>query len=267
MPREVVVDRYLSRERNVLAARAAFGPLFADYLEHSRRWVGEPDGLVGVMMRQGLASAALYLTCRPRDEETAWTINFPEPPLNIFITASAAQGHVAGRYFDTNVKSTDHNRLFVQTASRSRKPHLSVIEVSGFDVLQILDQYYRQSEQATTRFIEGAADEYLMIMALPGIDEAWLQSLPREEARRFPEWPGMHLIEQRPVSFSCRCNSEQIVTIVEGIFRDRADELFGADISVEVQCPRCGQAYRITREEFERHAAQRQRPPEERHDA
>jgi hypothetical protein len=260
MAREVRITRSLLRERNLLAARGVFTPLFDDYLAHTRRWVGEPDGLVWVMMRQGLAAAALYLTCRPTDEQTAWTFNFPEPPLNIFVSADAGRGEVAGRFFDADVRATDRNRLFVQTVRRAREPYLSVIEVRGFDLLAILERYYAQSEQATARFFEHDGDEFSMLMALPGVDEPWLRGLTREEGAALLRGPDARTLEERPVVFGCTCGATRILEIMAGMFGDRAEELFHGDPSVEVRCPRCGKAYRIARPAFDETVARR--PPD-----
>ncbi len=271
MCQPVLIDRYLSRERNVLFARGVFTPLFADYHTHSRKWVGEPDGLVRVMMHQGLAAAALYLTCRPTDEQTAWTVNLPEPPLNLFFAADAESGRVAGRFFDQHVRSAPRSRLFVQTVRRRGRRHLSVIEVTGFDILAMLEQYCAQSEQAAARFFEGAGNEHLMLMALPGVDEDWLCGLTREAAIEFARDPSLSLIERRPVAFGCQCTPERILEITVGIFRDDPAELFAQDDRVEVNCPRCGRSYVLTREDFtegltrQRASGERGQPPDDDH--
>lgn len=256
MPGEALIERYTSRERNVLAARGAFGELFAAWLEHARAWIGEPDGLAYAMMRQGLAAAALYLTCRPRDEQTAWTVNLPEPPLNVFFTADAAAGRVVGRTFLDHVRAKPSSRLFVQLARPRGEPHVSVIDVTGFDVLSILEQYYAQSEQATARFFEREGDTFLMLMALPGVEEAWLRSIDAGEAEAFIDGPETRLIERRAVAFGCSCDERRVIEVTSGMFRDRLDELFGGEEEIEIYCPRCGRAYAVTRPEFERARAE-----------
>ena len=227
------VQRFISRERNLLLARADFRPVFEEYVAHSRTWVGDPQGLVLKMMRQGLAAAGLYLTCRPRDETTAWTINLPEPPLNIFVTCDAGAGTVVGRYFTEHVKAAPHNRLIVQTVRSTGEPQLSAIEVHGFDVLRIFEEYYDQSEQLPVRFFELGNGDYLMLVALPGIDEPWLRALTPAEAAALLAAPDTSLIERRPVRFACVCSPEKIHEIVAGVFRGKADELFGDQPSVE----------------------------------
>jgi hypothetical protein len=247
-----LIDRYTLRARNVLAARGTFTALFEAYLEHARRWVGEPDGLVHAMMRQGLAAAALYLTCRPTDEHTAWTLNLPEPPLNIFFSADASRDRVVGCHFLENVQAGPHSRLFVQLARSRGEPHLSVIEVTGFDVLDILERYYVQSEQATARFFELPGQVFLMLMALPGVDEPWLREVTPEEARALLDGADSRWLERRTVVFGCACDEERIRAIAAGIFRNQLDELFGSDAAAEIRCPRCGRAFTISRDALER---------------
>ncbi len=258
MAREVIVDRYMARQGTLMIARANFEPILKDYLAHTSQWVGDPDGLILTMMRQGLAAAGLYLTCRPRDETTAWTINLPEPPLNLFFCADAAEGTVVGRYFEENIKTTEHTRFIVQLIRRTGKAHQSIIEVKGYDVLDYFEVYYAKSEQATARFYELSNNEFLMLMALPGTDEDWLTNITADGALQcLLEDEDVKLIEQRPVRFSCPCNQDRMIQVMYSMFEGKESELFGEDESIEASCPRCGEKFSLTRTEFARYAADR----------
>jgi molecular chaperone Hsp33 len=248
--REVHVSRYICRQDDLLAARGEFSPIFDDYLKHTRRWLGEPAGLALALTRQGLAAAGLHLTCRPADESTAWTLNLAEPPLNIFIASDAGAGTVVGRYFAENVSTEDRSRFYVQAVRQRGKPHLSTIPVTGFDTLGIFEQYYAQSEQTTARFFELGDDEYLMLMALPDVDDDWLKNLSRDAAMALLSGPNVQLIETRPVIFACTCDHQRITRVVWAIFKGNAEEFFGTDAEVEARCPRCGRAYSIARDDF-----------------
>jgi Hsp33 protein len=252
MAKQVIVDRYIARQGTLLIARGDFTPIFEEYLAHSREWVGDPDGLVATMMKQGLAAAGLYLTCRPRDENTAWTVNLPEPPLNLFFSADAATGKVVGRYFEDNIKAGPRTRFVVQLVRRTGKPHQSIIEVSGYDVLGYLEEYYAKSEQATARFYELTNTEFLMLMALPGTDESWLTKVSADDALRcLADDPDVKLIENRPIEFGCTCTLERLLQVVRSLFRDKPGDLFGDGTTAEASCPQCGKRYTINREEFE----------------
>jgi hypothetical protein len=250
LAREVRVERYMLRSRELLIARGRFGPLFEDYLEHSRRWVGEPAGLVLRLMQQGLAAAGLYITFRALDENTAWTVNFAEPPLNAFITADAPTSRVVGRYFLENVATVDHNRIFVQSVRNMGEPQLSSIEVKGFDMLSIFEQYFDQSEQWPARFFAFENDTYVMLSALPDIDPVWIKSVTPTEALALCSDPELLTLDQRVITFGCQCDARRVHGIVRGLFAGREEELFKGEPRVEVQCPRCGRAYWMTRAEF-----------------
>jgi len=256
MANEVSVDRYLARQGTLLIAKANFEPIFRDYLDHTARWVGDPDGLILTMIRQGLAAAGLYLTCRPRDEITAWTINLPEPPLNLFFCADAAEGTVVGRYFDENIKTTEHTRFIVQLVRRTGKSHQSIIEVKGYDILDYFETYYAKSEQATARFYELSDNEFLMLMALPGTDEDWLSEITADGALRcIVEDESVKMIEQRAIVFRCSCSQERIVQVMFSMFKGIESELFAGQESVEAACPRCGQKYELSKVEYNEFAA------------
>jgi hypothetical protein len=250
MPQEVHISRYISREHDILIAQGDFTPMFEDYHTHTRRWLTVPDGLEDVLMRQGLAAAGLYLTCRPGDEDTAWTLNLAEPPLNIFITCDAGGGRVVGRSYSEHVATEDHSRIFVQQVRSRGKPHLSAMPVKGFDFLAIFEQYYRQSEQATARFFEPAPNQYLMLMALPDVDEEWLRGVSQAEGVALLSAPDVRQIETRGVVFACSCNRRRVHEVVYKMFRSQEHELFGEDSEVEARCPRCGRGYPITRVDF-----------------
>lgn len=248
---EVHIERHLLRSREVLIARGAFGPLFADYREHSRRWVGEPAGLVLDLMRDGLAAAGLYLTFRALDEHTAWTINLAEPPLNIFLTSDARAGTVTGRHFAEHVTTTEHNRIFVQSVRTMGPPQLSSTEVKGLEMLPIFEQYFARSEQWPARFFALGGDTYVMLSALPGVDADWIAGVRREDLPALYAADDLRALDERVVIFACSCDERRVHQVVRALFADRREELFRGEELVEVQCPRCGRAYGMSRADFD----------------
>lgn len=250
MAGEVRVERHLLRSHELLIARGSFGPLIAEYVAHSRRWVGEPTGMVLQLMRHGLAAAGLYLTFRAHDENTAWTVNFAEPPLNIFITTDSRAGTVTGRYFEEHVATVDHTRMFVQSVRNVGQPQLSSVEVKGFDMLSIFEQYFARSEQWPARFFAGQNDTYTMLSALPGVDLAWIGGVTAADLPALFAATDLRTLEERIVVFACRCDEQRIHKVVRALFKGRMEELFRGEERVEVQCPRCGHAYWMTRTDF-----------------
>ncbi len=248
-PGEVAVRRFLDDENDLIVSSGDFAPLFDAYLDHVRRWEKAPDGLGSVMMRQGLAAAALHLANRPRDEYVGWTLNVCTPPLNIFLTGDSAQGAVTGRVYAENVRTTGANRLFVQMRRSDGDRMESTVEVAGLDVLQIFEQYYRDSEQQPVRLFEVTEREILMLLALPDCDEEWLRALTRDQALGLAE-DELRALDQKVFRFRCGCDPDTIQGVVRGLFGEDPEELFRGEPGVEVHCPRCGRRWWVARDDF-----------------
>lgn len=246
-PGVVQVDRFSDRTHAALIALGTFEPLFRAYLDHARRWDEVPDGLTEVMMRQGLAAAALHLSCRPRDELMGWTLSIQEPPINIFLGGDAQQETIVGRAFQEHVQEAPHNRLYVQTRRPGAALRDSVIDVTGLDLLGVFEQYYARSEQAPARFFEYDDGTFIMVLGLPGLDRAWLDALDREAARAYVEQSALTELDHRAVRFACGCGPERIARVLQAAYVDDLDGLFQGDPQVEVECPRCGHRWLIGR--------------------
>ena len=97
------------RERNTLFAMANFSPLYVDYYLHLKDNRIEIDSETDDLFKRGLAAFALHCVSRPRNEVLAWTINFQEPLLNLFLGGDTSDGSVVGRVFTENVKEAEEN--------------------------------------------------------------------------------------------------------------------------------------------------------------
>lgn len=247
---EATVRKYLDSVHDLMVVRADFGPIFAAYLDHVRRWEREPDALSQILMRQGIGAATLHLSCRPRGELVGWTINVHEPPTNVFLTGDSDERTVTGRIFTENVKSSDESRMYVQTSRAGTHPVQSVVAVHGLDVLLFYEQYYEQSEQTPARFFEVTDAEYVMLLGLPTTNLEWFRSLARDEVLEFLEGP-MKPVGEAVYRFQCGCSSEKMLSVVRGLFHDQPDELFRGDDGVEILCPRCGRRWWVDRGEFQ----------------
>jgi hypothetical protein len=247
------IRRFIDHEHDLLIARGDFGPMFAAYLDHARRWESEPDGLSQTLMRQGLGAATLHLATRPPGESVGWTIHVHRPPTNLFLTGDSRDAVVTGRVFTENVRAADSSRMYVQTSRSSGEPSQSTIEVLGFDVLEMFERYYRQSEQTPARFFEIDDVSFLMLSALPEADAQWLGALRREEALGIAE-DDLRPLGEAIFQFRCGCNTERMLEVVRTMFRKAPHELFRGDAGVEISCPRCGRRWWIDRAQFDAEA-------------
>src|SRR3954469_17248094 len=86
------VRTHFVRNRNVLIAQANFGDLFVDYYLHLSANQIKPAPEHDALFKRALAAFVLHCASRPRNELTAWTINFQEPRVNLFLTGDNETG-------------------------------------------------------------------------------------------------------------------------------------------------------------------------------
>lgn len=247
---EAIVHRFVDNLSNALFAHGDFTLLIDAYLAHTRRWSEAPEPLVATMMSQGLAGGALHLSCRPRDETVGWTISIQQPAINLFLTGDSGDNAITGRGFTKGVQEAESNRLFVQSTRPQSAVRQTMLEVEGLDVLSIFEQYHERSEQFPARFFDYDNGQYAMVLGLPGIDREWLLGLDRESTLDHID-KNARLLDRRTFEFRCGCRPERMHEVLRSVYAHDAHGLFLQDESVEVECPRCGHRWDVTREEFE----------------
>ncbi len=120
------------RNRNALLARADFGELFVDYYLHLGAHGLRLEPAIDALFKRALAAFTLHCASRPRNELTAWTVNFQEPLLNLFLAGDNGTGAVTGRAARTQrlenwvprraPRSPDFFRSFIRPSRVNRPP-------------------------------------------------------------------------------------------------------------------------------------------------
>jgi len=243
------VESIFVRHRNCLLVRADLTPIFTYYYLHLMD-VGErhPENL-DTTLKDLIAVLTLHLTARPWAETIAWTANLRAPRVNFFATGASVHENIVGRLFTQDVREPDRNFLYSQTTLPEEKPRTSTIEVAGTDPLGWIQHFYDQSEQRPGRAFRLADDTYALIAAQPDFDEEWLESLTPESVAAISETEEIKTLETRKFKFHCGCSLEKILPTLSA-WKDKPEELFGDDATLNLQCPRCAKKYLVTREDL-----------------
>lgn len=244
------ITTYLERRSDVLLSVGDPRPLHRDLELHWLSIGVQQDAFARQLVKDGLSALAFYMVSRPRFDTFGWTISLQNPPLNLFLTGSAADSTVVGRAFLDNVKPAPRGLFIVQTARPHTAPQRSSVEVDGVDLFAMVEHYTEKSDQQPVRFFHEQEERLLQVAALPEVDGQWLRELKSPEAFALLETGDLKLISTHAVSFHCGCDRQRMLNAVRRMYEDSAGEFFRDDVSVEAECPRCGVKYLIHREDF-----------------
>ncbi|NMB75356.1 MAG: hypothetical protein GYA21_09515 [Myxococcales bacterium] len=239
---------FLDLERDAVFCHGRFENLFDTYRRHVARWESLPAEPLLSKMQALLAATCLHLSCKPRDQFTAWTLNLNQPVANLFATGDNQAGTVAGRLITTGVRTEPENRLFVESR-RGAQHSESLLSFSLDEIPAIVEAYYERSEQTRVRLFAPAEAEFLLVFGLPQVDESWLASLDASSALRRIEQE-LTPVEKRAFRFDCGCNAQRMMDVLRSLFGDKVEALFAGEDQLEVFCPRCGRRWWIAREDF-----------------
>lgn len=243
------------RGRNALVAQADFGPLFVDYYlhlnDHGIKVAPEHDAL----FKRALAGFVLHCASRPWNEMTAWTINFQQPLVNLFLTGDNENGAVTGRVFDENVKELPENLFFADVIRGRGEKRRSSVSFAGSDPLTAVEEFYVRSEQRGARYFQLAEETFALVAEHPDCDLAWFRALTTADVARLAETETVNLMERRIQRWHCGCNQRRMLQVLSPVFRSDGDALFGDQATLEIRCPRCSARHLVTREAMEAFAA------------
>jgi molecular chaperone Hsp33 len=247
----VDVRSYFVRHRNALAVRADFAPLFIDYYLHQADNGLRLAGVYDEIMKDALMGLTLHLASRPWQEQHAWTLNLQKPLANFFVTGDNNTGMVTGRGFTQNVKRGERSLFYAQMLKLGMAPRQSTVEVTGHHFLRHVEQFYAQSEQRLARFFAHGEEDYVFITAQPQCDVDWLMGLTDDDAKNLDRDQELSLLETRQYRWGCGCSPEKLYGAVLPHARQDPDALFAGAEVLHASCPRCGQKFILTREQFE----------------
>lgn len=250
------------RYRNALLAQGDLGSLFVDYYIHLADNNLRPDPDHDRIFKEALGAFVLHCASRPRNEIIAWTINFQEPLLNVFLVADNEEGTVAGRIFTEHVKQGEHNLFFAEVVRGKQPLRRSAVDFEGSDPFKAVERFYHQSEQRPARYFQINGEEFGMLTAHPDYDADWFRNLDRERVANLRDQETVSLLERRHYRWHCGCNQQRILEVLSSPMRDDPEELFGGEEAIRVECPRCAARYTITREAMEAHVAQAEKDDE-----
>jgi len=249
------VRSWFVRERNALLAQAEFGPLYVDYYLHLADHGIKPVPEHDAMFKRALAGFVLHCVSRPWNEITAWTINFQQPLVNLFLTGDNEDGTITGRVFTDNVKEMPENLFFADVVRGRGEKRRSSVSFKGNDPFVAFEEFYTRSEQRGARFFDMGDESFALVSEQPDCDMEWFESLTPAGVKVIHEVEETNVMERRVQRWHCGCNQDRMLQVLAPAFQADADGLFQDDAVIEIRCPRCSARHNVTREALEAYVA------------
>jgi molecular chaperone Hsp33 len=247
------------RGRNAVVARADLADLFVDYYLHLARYRIQPAPDHDALFKDALGAFLLHCATRARNEHIAWTINFQDPRVNLFLVADNASGAVVGRIFTENVRERTENIFFADVVRAAEPKRRSAVSFSGGDPVAAVETFYRQSEQRLGRFFRVGDEDRALVLEHPDCDRPWLHDLTAPVAAGLDQREHLAPLEERVYRWHCGCNQQRMMEVLASPMRTDPDELFGEGPKIEIRCPRCAARHVLTREAMESYVADHSR--------
>lgn len=233
------------RHRNCLLVKGKFAPIYTDFYLNLMQHAIPQNPKIDTLLKELLAYFTLHMVARPWKERQAWTVSLLSPLCNLFVTGSSWDHAVVGRTFTENIREPGHSMLYVQTYAEGKDTRTSNIHLHSSIPAEWVEDFYIQSEQRMARCIELPDEEYVMVVAQPDANIEWLADLNTDKIIELEEKEETKLLELREFRFHCGCTLQKVLPAL-GSWRNRLDELFAGESSIEITCPRCAARYRIT---------------------
>lgn len=256
--RSIEVRTYFVRGRNALVARGDFSQIYVDYYLHLADYGLQVQNDAAEYAKSALAAITLHCASRPRNERIAWTVNFQSPLLNVFAAGDNPGGTVVASVHTENVKVAEHGLFFSDTVRATDAPRRSVVDFTGSDFFAAAERYYFHSEQRPGRFFNFSDDDFVLVGGQPDCDIEWLLALDESSIRDLDTQEELSLLEQRYYRFECGCTQDRMMQVLEPVFKQDPDGLFGDEPLIRMTCPRCNAKHVITREGLEAHITRNQ---------
>jgi len=147
----------------------------------------------------------------------------------------------------------------------------SLVELASSGLDEVLEDYFRQSEQLPTRLLlvsDGERACGLMLQKLPGDegdDDGWARggalfdTLGGEELLQLDGPTLLHrlfheeapeLLAQTPLAFGCSCSRERVADMLRSLGEEEAHAAAAEHGRAEIQCGFCGQRYHFASTEI-----------------
>ncbi|MFN8391372.1 MAG: Hsp33 family molecular chaperone HslO [Bdellovibrionota bacterium] len=256
MPNSLVCNIEYLPAREALLIQLDMSEYLIDYYIHRGEFASETTPEQDQKLKELIACFAVHLGMHRATQSHAWTLHMiSDPPFSLFVTGAidalgegtSDGGYLVGNVLTDHIRHTDVNSFHAQFTDSVGQSFKSYVQSESGDVAQVVEHFYRQSEQQPLRIaLSGTNDTAVALAALPGYDQSWFESAELD-ALSNDQTEQKKPMRTLRFNFACDCSPEKLLPFFRSIPSASVDELYGVDEELVIICPRCAKSFRIPR--------------------
>jgi hypothetical protein len=246
--------RYLLSRVNLLAVRGNITPVISGMDVYNTRYkIDSPPGNLEPVVRDLLSVAALSAVSLSERESWGWSLNLKGMRTGFFVGLEP-EGMACLRVLPADNDKVSGMVQRQKAGLPMTQSHLAPRTSSPVDVVE---QYFSEVVQTETKLWIRRDGEGILAQNLPGGNFDAVRDLDKDGLFDFVETEiaqgNVKEIGEVLVFYECRCSEEMISSLVENMDESDRKHLFGDSQAIDIECPRCGREYAVTRTEKKVH--------------
>jgi hypothetical protein len=242
--------RYLLEETNLLVVQGSIAPVITGMgVYNSRYKIASPKEELHRSIQELLAATALAAVSLTERESWGWSLTYKGMSAGFFVGIEP-EGMICVRVLDA-----DSNKAsgMIQRQKAGLPMTQSHITPRTQNPLDVVEQYFSEADQTRMRLAIKEDGEGILVHALPN---AVFDAVKELDAQKLFEYIENAITTGRVkeigdvlMFYECRCSEEMISRMVASMQEADRKDLFGDLQLLEIECPRCGRAYTVSRTE------------------
>ncbi len=215
---------------------------------HASHDIPWPDGADGLALRRFWCAAGLAAVSQPVRDAWGWTMTLPGLDWGLFCGVEP-EGALASAVRAAEPSAVACVVQRQRPGGVLRQTHL---EPSSADPVAAVSQFFATSEQIATHLWVDDQLQGLLVQALPGgaLQEVtqWSQAEAMAHFTALQQGSHLRYSTEALMWYGCRCSEGSVMEMLVRLPEADRRDLWGDELRLEIQCPRCLRAYGIARQ-------------------
>jgi hypothetical protein len=240
--------RYLFLETNLLIVQGSIAPVIAGMGDYClRHKIAPPNSELNPVIQELMAAVALSAVSLAERESWGWSLVFQG--MNVgFFTGIEPEGMICMRILAADSAKASGMIQRQKAGLPMTQSHIKPHTQSPRDAVE---QYFSEADQMQTRLAIKENGAGVFVQSLPGGNFDAVKALGEDELFRSIDATiasgSVKELGEVLMFYECRCSEEMICKMIDSLKDADQRDLFGFQQQLEIECPRCGRKYTVTK--------------------